>query len=221
MIVSDVIASARRQIGDDFESRFSDADFYRWINAAQREISLSNNLLQKIAYVPLVGGQSQYTLSTIASDIRLLHSVTYNSVPILGMGLKEFLDNTRDADSTVTGGPVSFTVFAGKLWLFPYPPTGVDDQEIQLFYTRVPTDVDAGADSLDLPLDYHNRVLEYCLAHANEMDEDREGYALKMQEFTVGVQNTQDETDWVNRDAYPTISVDPDSYDFNYMGVYW
>ena len=219
MIVSDVATRVRRQFGDDFGGRIVDGDIFRWINDAQREIAMENKLLQKNVTKALVAGTAKYALET---DMLQLHSITRNGFLLQGYQLKEFQALNEDSDAQVTGEVTSFTVWAGQLWIWPYPPTGMATPgNIVIFYTRTPTDVTALGNTIDLPLIYHNRVVEYCLAMAMELDEDREGYSLKMQEFKVGVQSTKNESDDLSIDAYPGITVSPEDYDFGSLAVYW
>lgn len=219
MIVSDVAIRCRRKFGDDYKTRVADADFYRWINDAQREIAVENKLLQKNVTQALAAGTSKYP---VPADILQLHSITRNGFLLQGYQLNEFQALNEDSDAQVTGEVTSFTVWAGNIWIWPYPPTGtVTPGNIVIYYTRTPVDVDALSDSLDLPLIYHNRVVEYCLAQMAEFDEDREGYALKMQEFKVGVANTKNETDDLKIDTYSGITVSPEDYDFGSLAVYW
>ena len=217
MITGDIVKRVRRQFGDDFKGRFGDSDVFRWINDCQREVAVDNKLLQKNVTQALTGGTPKYN---IPADMLKLHSVTYNGSPMQGYQLKEFQDQFEDADAVHTGVPQSFTVWAGQLWFWPYPPPGDNTHSVVIFYTRFPVDVTTLSSAIDLPLMYHNRVVEYCMAQAMELDEDREGYALKMQEFKVGVQNTKDDSEFLTQDAYPGIQVSPDDWDYSHMAVY-
>ena len=214
----DVKSRVRRQIGDDFGGQYSDTDVVRWINAAVREIVLTNDLLQKTATSALVGDQYEYPLP---NDVMKLHTLTFRGVPLDGMGFREFMVFTRDADAQAHGLPQIFTVWAGKIRIYPYPhETPVPQENIQIFYTYKPAAITGGSEAEELPLEtiYENRIVEYCIAQANEMNEDREGYALKMQEFQTGVRNTQDEHWEDDRGAYPVISVVPE--DYGHYGYY-
>ncbi len=219
MIVSDVVKRVRRQFGDDFKGRIGDNDLFRWINDAQREIAIENKLLQKNTTQALSAGVAKYA---VPADILQLHSITRNGFLLQGYSLKEFQAQNEDSDSQVTGEVTSFTVWAGNIWIWPYPAVGTSAPgNIVIYYTRIPADVDALADAIDLPLIYHNRVVEYCMAMAMELDEDREGYALKMQEFKVGVAATKNESEDLKIDQYPGITVVPEDYDFQNLAVYW
>lgn len=214
----DIKTRVRRQLGDDFGGQYSNSDIVRWINAAIREIVLTNDLLQKTATTALEGGVYEYPMP---DDVMKLHTVTFRGVPLDGMGFREFMVFTRDADAVATGLPQIFTVWSGKIRIYPYPQTTPSPAEnIQVFYTYKPVAVTGTLDTEEIPLDdiYENRIVEYCIAQANEMNEDREGYALKMQEFQVGVRNTQDEHWEDDRGAYPVISVSPE--DYGHYGYY-
>lgn len=217
----DIVKRVRRQVGDDFAGRIGDRDIRRWVNSAQREIVTTNNLLQKTAYIQLVPEVSKYDFP---QDIHLLHSISYDGLNLVGLQLKEFQDLNKDNEGVMIGKPLNFTVWAGKLRIHPTPPLAAQAPgQLEVYYTRRPTSLEDEdyETELDLPDLYEERIVEYCLAQVAEMDEDREGYAMKMQEFQVGVANLKDETEWWQRDAYPGIAVSPDDYDHIYSGVYW
>jgi hypothetical protein len=77
---------------------------------------------------------------------------------------------------------------------------------IEIYYTRQPAVVSALSDIPEVPVMYHNRIVEYVLAQAYELDEDWQAAQVKQQQFRTGVDKLKDQTDWAVRDAYPSIT---------------
>jgi hypothetical protein len=57
-----------------------------------------------------------------------------------------------------------------------------------------------------LPVGYHVRLVDYCLAQVAQQDDDMNRYQLKMEEFRSGVHNLKDQSEWEN-DYYPMIGI--------------
>lgn len=200
MLTSDVISRVRRTAGDVDVLQFTDADMYAWINDACRECASDNNLLQVTATNSSVIGDGEYDLPT---NILKLHSVKYDNSKLRMITMQQ-ADEEFNLDDT-TGTPIVGYVWAGKLNLYPLPDSVKD---IKVMYTRTPLEVTEGTDEIDLPIMYHRRVVDYCLAMVAEQDDDQNRYAVKMQEFRSGVQNLKDQPEWEN-DLYPFITTAP------------
>lgn len=201
MLVSDIITRVRNIAGDTDVLQFTDDDIMRWINDAMRECAVDNDLLQKSASSTVTSGTSEYSLPT---DILRLHSVKYNNQKLPILTLEEF-DEQFTTDGTDTGTPINCLIWAGVVRLFPTPDNSTDTLKID--YIRTPADVTAPANTPDLPVGYHQRLLDYCLAQVAQQDDDLGRYQLKMDEFRTGVQKLKDQGE-SQADLYPSISVD-------------
>lgn len=198
MIVSEIATRVKRQFGDEAGIQVTDSDIIRWINDAQREIASNNELLQTVATTSVVVGQKEYTLPP---DILLLRSVHYQSRklrPLTAREAEEYL-STGNAD----GHPTHFWTWAKKISLYPQPQVS-DPDDLQIFYTRQPADVAADGDTPELPLEYHNRIVEYCLAQAYELDENWTAAQQKSQQFNLGVTDLKGREEVV--DYYPHVT---------------
>lgn len=214
----DVKTRVQRTFGDEAGSQVLDADVYRWINDAQREIAIANDLLQTKGTQDGTASTSAYTLPT---DILKLISVKYNGVSLRAITMQEADELIGDVDDTVnfpTGTPTHFWVWAGQINLYPQPDATLADG-ITIYYIRQPTDITADADTLDLPIEYFNRVVEYCLAQAYEMDENYEAANSKLAQFKAGVADLQQNETWEQQEFYPHITSLPDTVtEYNYYG---
>lgn len=200
MIVQDVINRVRRTVGDVDVLQFADADVYVWINDSAKECAQDNNLLQKTATTVVVNGTSDYNLP---ADILKLHSVRYDDQKINVLTMEEFDKYVSDFQTTSKGTSTICYIWAAKLTLYPIPDNST--KNLKILYTRTPVEVTANGDAIDLPVMYHRRIVDYCLAMVAEQDDDMERYQIKMQEFKSGVQNLKDTDEW-QQDLYPFIT---------------
>lgn len=200
MLVSDIISRVRNIAGDINANQFSDEQVMSWINDGIRECAVDNNLLQKRATQIVVADQSTYDLP---SDILKLHSVKYDGTKIKILTLEEF-DKQYSGENTGSGVPNAAYIWAGVLNIVPSPDNST--KSLVIDYTRDPIDVDDGNLTPEIPVGYHSRLVDYCLAQVAQQDDDMNRYSIKMQEFRTGVQALKDQPEWEN-DLYPFISV--------------
>lgn len=212
MIVSDIYNRVKRQFGDESGVQVTDTDILRWINDGQRQIVMSNEgLLETTTTANSVADQAEYTLPT---NLLIFKSVSFKGtgqvsyVQLRGMSFNEFQKHidSWDGDTTQTGTPVVYTIYAGNLILYPIPETSISSA-IKIYYTRKPTDVDSSDDTPDLPLLYHETLVKYCLQQAYEMDEDWEASTSKSTEVAADLSLLKGRDDWKQQDTYPTITV--------------
>lgn len=207
MLVSEIALRVKRQFGDEAGAQITDADIIRWVNDAQREIAVNNDLLQTTATTATVNGQDQYTLP---SDVLTMRSVRYGGRKLAYLSPEES-SAMIGSDGTTKGTPTHYSVWARNIDLYPAPDVD-DPDDIQLYYTRQPVAVTAAGDEPELPQQYHNRIVEYCIAQAYELDDNTESYQNKMKQFNEGVEKLKGQGDWQSQDVYPSITVSPGDY---------
>jgi hypothetical protein len=188
MIVQDVVTRVRRVFGDDAAVQVTDADIIRWINDAQIEIVKYNDAaLQKTSFIDITAGQAQYTLPI---DLLILRSLRYQYGGMLSFSsiryknMQEFDDSIDGWDGAAysQGKPIFFTMYEGKAILFPVPD-GSAINGIKVLYNQKPTDVTLLADSMALPLIYHNTVFKYCMWQASLLDDASEPATMYRTDF--------------------------------------
>jgi len=205
MLVSDIIARVRRTIGDTNSVEVTDADIIRWINDGMREIVIASELLQTKSFTAPLANVSHYQLPT---DILKTHSLKYKGVSLDFVSLEQaekLFPNKDDASSYPSGTPTHYWIWGGELYLYPAPDfTGTN--EIVLYYNRTPAEVAVSGDTPEIPSAYHNRLVEYCMAQAYELDENMASSSAKMQQFQGNLQNMRSLSEWENQDFYPFIT---------------
>lgn len=186
MNLTDIAIRVKRQFGDESAVQVMDDDIVRWVNDAQDYITSQNpDLLQESVTQNLVLGQIDYPfpadmLTLFSVSIKTLGTVSYDHVKFVSF--QDFNDKLDGWDGTLygNGDPFYYTTFDGVVKIFP-PADAASVNGLKLMYNRAPATLAAPivAQALDLPRQYHNAILNYCLQQAYEMDENFEAAQLK------------------------------------------
>lgn len=195
---------AKRQFGDESGVQITDVDIARWVNMGCVEICSKNKILQGSASVTGTIDQGTYDLSTIALDMIAIEDVSYGGRSLEqsdNSGIKKLL-GTSTAES---GGPLYWYTWSNAIKLWPVPTTA---ELLSIDYIKVPPKVSGAGDLLPLPDIYYERILNFVLAKAYELDEDptnsanqRRLFEDKLTEMT-GVDETRAGTFPIVRDDY-------------------
>lgn len=212
MNVQDIVTRVRRIFGDEAAVQVSNEDIMRWINDGQIEIVKHNDgALQKTGLIDLVANQASYTLP---ADLLILRSLRYKFPDMLSFSnlkyknMQEFDDSIDGWDGTAytAGHPQFFTMYEGKAIIFPVPDQSLVSG-IKVLYNQKPTDVDDLADTLSVPLIYHNVLVKYCMWQASLLDEDHEPAQMYKIDFSQDMQLLQTRETVEATATYPTITV--------------
>lgn len=203
----EVITRVRNTSGDTTAVQFTNSQVCDWVNDGIRECATINNLLQKRGTQNTVVNQASYPLPT---DILKMHSVKYDNEKLPVLTLEEFDERYAGVGANVTQNPgtpsVSY-VWAGVLTLYP-TPSAIKVLVIDYLYTPpLLTSPASDATEIPLPISYHSRIVDYCLAQVAQQDDDMTRYQIKMQEFKTGVQDLKDQPE-TTYDLYPSFSID-------------
>jgi len=218
MNLADVKTRVKRQFGDDASVQIMDDDITRWANDAQRNIVMQNEtVLQVTALADSVAGQQDYAFP---SDLLVLRSIRYKReegdlsfYALKGMSPGEFDEYIDGWDGTAYGPsyPVAYTTYANTISLYPIPVSS-NVGNIKITYSRQPVDLTSDIDEIDLPLSYHNAVVEYCMAKAYELDEDWGAATNLAAQYNNSVALNKERENWGNHEVYPRIRVNLEDY---------
>lgn len=220
MEVADIQIRVKRQFGDESGVQVTDDDILRWINDAQREAVMQHeNLLQAAAVMPSIEGQSSYPLP---DDLFTLQSISYKGLTDTSYYALRFtapvaLDSLVPGwDGSAAGSPSYPTFYArsryeGLFDVWPAPDSSLNDA-FKIVYSRYANVLTNSSNPIDLPVYYHQWVLEYCLMKAYEMDEDWEAAAQKAAyvQSTLSFNNTRES--WFGQEKYPVVSPVAEDY---------
>lgn len=217
MLVSDIISRVRGSFGDTNSVELTDATIIRWINDAMREIVYQSELLQIKATTAPINGVNHYALPT---DMLKTHSVKYQGNTLEFVSLEqaeELFPNKDDPANLVIGVPTHYWIWGNEIYLYPAPSIN-GTNEIICYYNRMPVEVTLTTETPEIPSIYHNRITEYCLAQAYELDESVFISELKLNQFTSNLQNMKSLNEWEGQDAYPFIT---STEEYGPYGVYY
>jgi hypothetical protein len=221
MNVGDVMTRVRRTFGDESSVQITDQDIIRWINDAQEHIVLNNEgLMETKASADIVANQSDYN---VPADFNILRSLAYKGIRLKSYSFNEFneyitgFQSAPDLQQYGPGIPICYMVWNQVITIFPTPAQSVGNG-LTIFYIKHPAPVATTADSLSLPLQYHNVIVDYCLQQAYELDEDDGKASRKEQQFTNKVQQLNDRNKWTAQEYYPSVTILPDDASYGYYG---
>jgi len=221
MNTQEIADRVKAQFGDTAGAQITNTDILRWINDSQREIVIDSELLQVKANATITSGISDYNLDSLNS----LKIIAVKIKNIAGQAIMLQPVSVRDAvkmfetdSSSPPVGTSSHYSFSQKtITLYPRPDTSISGGLV-IYFSRRPVELTAisstntvGVDLSELPIEYHNRIVEYCIAQAAELDDDLNLAALKMGQFQSGIDKLKGSEDQP-QDYYPTISVGWDDY---------
>jgi hypothetical protein len=213
---NDIITRVTRVFGDDAKVQINDSDIMRWINDAQTELALSNNLFRITANTAIPGGQYTFTLPP---NMYTLHAIKWNGVSLRSLSQQEadaYIVNNDDSTQVPSGTPSHYWQWGNTIHLYPYPDS---NGTASVYYTRKPIDVTNALDTPEVPVQYHNRLVEYCLMQAYALDDNLYGYQVKKDEFKENTKQMKDMQE-LQQDYYPSITSSPADCG-DYMEGYW
>lgn len=179
--VSEVIRRVFRTFGDESGTQITSSDVIDWIDQAQREIVTQNREVNSVfAIIPSVANQAEYDLSTLP-DVLRIQSIHYNNKYIENISFQRAQEIMAD-NLDVTGDPTMWYEYGGVIHFFPVPSDDIDNG-IKIFYNKAPTPVTSEGDVLTVPDNYFNGVVDYCLKHAYELDENAAMAKSKLEDF--------------------------------------
>lgn len=221
MNVQDVVTRVKRIFGDETGVQITDEDVINWINQAQENIGLENEgLMEATAVADIKANQTEYDYPP---DLSVLRSLSYKGYRMKYMSFAEFNEYIDGfaAEPGVnpygTGIPELFMVWNNKITVFPKPNETLDGG-LKLFYVRHPVAATNLGDSIDVPLQYHNSIVDYCLQQAYELDEDIEKANYKKSQVDEKVMKLNDRNKWVSQEYYPRITTLPEDENFGNYG---
>ncbi len=136
-----------------------------------------------------------------------MQAIYVNGIPVEQLSTQEAEEYILkdDPNSTVQAQPLIWSEWGGTFTFYPVSDSTVING-ITLRYIRKPTKIEEANDKLSVPDPYYNRLLEYVLQQAYELDENFTASEIKGQQFANNITVQQNGTS-TTPNTYPTITV--------------
>jgi len=200
-----VSVRVKRQFGDPDGRQITDNDILLWINSAQQEIVSQNPILKETTDTDVVSGQDLYTYP--AQRVQYIEALHYSGVPLQYYSFQEaqeyILSPPVIATYPTNVKPKIWYERAGNVYLYPKPMENVTDG-LRLFYVAQPLELDVLSDTLTVPDKYFQRVVDFVLARAYQLDENWEAAQYKQQEYAIAMGMLANQQNVGQTNTYPT-----------------
>jgi hypothetical protein len=203
---TDVADRVKRQFGDESGVQITDNDIMRWTDMAQTEIAQKNHLLDQKLVTSITAGQTDFVLPI---DLLELISVRWEGEKLQGLTMQEF-DAYIGANANPGAAPCIYFVYQNTISIWPAPSTTPSGSALAIYYTQKPPPLVFLDSMLALPDKYFNRIVEFVLQQAYELDEDYNASNMKDQQFNRNLNEMLESEHWTTRDFYPHVFVMPD-----------
>jgi hypothetical protein len=212
MDVQEILDSVKRSFGDESGVQVTDTDIIRWINQGMRMFVMQNeNLLVTEGFANAVANQQTYGLP---ADLLVLRGLRYREnggtqyFKLQGYDLAKFNEQIDGWDGSTEGPgvPLLYTVIGSNFSVWPLP-TEASASGFKITYHRTPVEVATTVDEPELPILYHELLINYCLQQAYELDEDWEAAGNKVSQVDRDANLLRGREDWKIQETYPVINV--------------
>lgn len=203
MNFGDVLIRVQREFGDENEVQLERDDVLRWTNDAQLEIARRTEAIIRTLVLSSHKLQAVYRLKR---DFLKIRDVFFDGNKLSYVSIQD-LDSIapdRAANPIQTGIPSVFSARYRQVFLWPAPD--VDSKRIQIEYIARPRLVVEDDDDLELPEQYQNPIVSYCLSHAYMLDGNIPPAQVRNQEFETKSNSFIGDAAQANASSYPTIT---------------
>jgi hypothetical protein len=198
--LGDIIKRVQRQFGDDVEAQITEEDIVRWANDACLEIVNSNATNQGffLGTTPVTSGVREYELP---ADLLTLRSIRLENTKLIGTTYEQVTESDDFSIDTV-GKPTHYYVYGGKVNVYPTPSENYS--ALTIMYVKTPDILSVSMKDIepDVPVQYHARIVEYCIAQAAELDDNLGHYQQKMSQFQQNLMSLKQNNEQPESESY-------------------
>jgi hypothetical protein len=208
MNLSEIIKRVQRQFGDDVQAQITKEDIVRWANDACLEIVSQNDTAEGyLGNTQVLEGVNVYDLPP---DLIRIRSVRVNGRKLNPSTYEQLCELDPNIEKTI-GTPASYWVYGNALKLYPIPNAALGNVDILYIKSPALLTITSLEQIPDVPLQYHPRIVEYCIAQAAELDDNIAHYQLKMGQFKSSISELRQNGEQPESASYyPTITYIPE-----------
>lgn len=197
---TDIAVRVKRIFGDESGVLIEDADIVRWINDGQLDVVRKTHTLTKTYTVPSVVGVPTYTLPI---DFLLSIELKFGGRMLSSLPLSDFNLRFPNREATTESGrPEYFTVRGPNFLLHPAPSEVAD---ITAFYVARPTLLNILTETPEIPVAFHEALVQFALMRAKELDQDWTSAERYQGQYSENVVAARSDTQWTDASSYPVV----------------
>lgn len=201
MLVSEIGTRVKRIFGDETGTQIDDADIIRWCNDGQLDIIRKTHCLTRTADPTSVQGTNSYPLP---ADFLFFKEAKYGGRLLSSMSAEQFNVTFPDRELNLTQGVSEyFTVRGTNYLLYPYPDT--TGTVISLYYVARATTITNIAETPEIPVQFHEAIVKFCLMRAKELDQDWVAAERFQAQYKDDIAESRSETQWLDAGSYPVV----------------
>lgn len=157
MTPGNITEYARQQYNSVNDNFFSDAELYRHIWAAQKELAREAKVIERVYTTTTVAGTQSYAFPTSTIAIK---RVTYNGSKLQPITMREDDSYTLNNQAVTTQGQSQYYyTFDSVIYLRPLPDSAYT---LQIFSYNMPQEV-TNSSTLEVPDIFHLGMVDYLL----------------------------------------------------------
>lgn len=212
MLVSDIKRKAQRLFGDsDSYIIANQQDWWDWINECQVLIVRKTGALTGTD----TAAANTYP-KNLPTDFIETKRVTYNGVNLLPIMIEDLdqlqIDLTLNQDT-----PNFYFHWNNQLNLYP-DPQSTDSLSVVHYYTRMPATIAADGSTPEVPVQYHEDIVRFCVMRAHERNENWNAVKISS-DFFDSTEGLRKEESKKRDDDFYVVRDDP--AEFEIYGSLW
>jgi len=188
MIPSDVLSRVRDQLVETTAAFWSDAELYRYMTDAEREINNQVHCYVLSTAATSVTSTSGYTLPV---DVLYLDRVSFDNVPLKEVPRRgiDMMDMPGYGGTPQTGDPTHYyRQGTDTVYLWPTPQRAAT---IQYVYTAEPAAIVTASTQFSVPANFHQPLQDYVLYRSFTKDQDQARSEWHKREYMQGVADAE------------------------------
>jgi hypothetical protein len=208
----EVASEVKRIFGDEALVELKNTDLIRWINAAQREIAMSHEVIRGSASSDVTAEQTLYALPG-NSPVRLIQGIHFEGRPLAPVSFQAAQETILkdDPDREAKGDPKIWYEWDGDIYIYPASDRDITGG-LTLYYIGEPGNIVALEDALQVPDRFYNQIIDYVLGQAYRLDENWQAMSMQDQRFRESMDRHLAKETIVDVNYYPTKTVLPEDY---------
>lgn len=168
MNLQGIISRVQSQFGDTTGVQISTAEITQWANDGQVDINRKTEYLKGSENIDAVAGTYAYALP---SGSILVSRVEHDGLKLEQVNFEDFDQIYSGKRSESSGTPKHWYLWGTTLNIAPTPDTALSGG-ISVYYVKRPAILINYSDIPELPEEYHEDIVRYCLIRAKEKDEE-------------------------------------------------